>query len=88
MANNASTEKRIRQSERSRQRNRAVKTRVRTAVKELRDAVAAGDADKAKDLLPKTASLLDPPAQQGSIHRNAAARTKSRLQKAVSSLSE
>lgn len=88
MANNPSTIKRIRQAERSRQRNRAVKTRVRTAVKELRDAVAAGDADKAKDLLPKTASLLDTTAQQGSIHRNTAARTKARLQKAVSSLGE
>lgn len=86
MANNKSTEKRIRQAEKTRQHNRATKSRMRTAVKDLRSAVAAGDAGKAKDLLPSTLQLLDTTAQKGAIHRNSAARTKSRLQKAVSSL--
>ena len=86
MANNKSTEKRIRQAETARQRNRTVKGRMRTAVKELRTAVAAGDAEKAKSLLPETIRLLDGTAQKGVIHRNAAARSKSRLQKAVASL--
>ena len=86
MANNKSTEKRILQTERSRQRNKAVKTRMRTAVKNLRTAVAAGDAEQAKSLLPGTVRLVDNAAQKGGIHRNVAARTKSRLQKAVARL--
>lgn len=86
MANNKSTEKRIRQAEQARQRNRAVKSRVRTAVKELRGAVVAGENDKAKDLLPAALRLIDKTAQKGVLHRNAASRTKSRLQKAVAGL--
>lgn len=86
MANNKSTEKRILQAERSRKQNKAIKTRMRTAVKNLRDAVGAGDAEKAKSLLVPTVRLVDGAAQKGGIHKNAAARTKSRLQKAVSSL--
>ncbi|MFQ5525993.1 MAG: 30S ribosomal protein S20 [Thermoanaerobaculia bacterium] len=86
MANNRSTEKRIRQTERTRGQNRATKSRMRTAVKELRGAVAAGDSKRAKSLLPTTLQLLDATAQKGAIHRNAAARTKSRLEKAVAGL--
>lgn len=86
MANNKSTEKRILQTERSRQRNKAIKTRMRSAVKGLRNAVAEGDSEKAKSLLPRTIRLVDGTAQKGGIHRNAAARTKSRLQKAVNAL--
>ncbi len=86
MANNKSTEKRILQAERSRQRNKGTKSRMRSAVKDLRSAVAEGDADKAKSLLPQTLRLVDGTAQKGGIHRNAAARTKSRLQRAVAAL--
>lgn len=86
MANNKSTEKRILQSERSRQQNKAIKSRMRTAVRDLRAAVAEGDAEKAQSLLVPTVRLVDGAAQKGGIHKNAAARTKSRLQKAVSSL--
>jgi small subunit ribosomal protein S20 len=86
MANNKSTEKRILQAERSRQRNKAVKTRMRSAVKDLRGAVAEGDSEKAKSLLARTVPLLDSTARKGGIHRNAAARTKSRLEKAVAAL--
>ncbi len=86
MANNKSTEKRILQTERSRQRNKAVKSRMRSAVKGLRSAIAEGDAEKAKGLLPGTIRLVDGTAQKGVIHKNTAARTKSRLQKAVAGL--
>lgn len=86
MANNKSTEKRIRQAEQARQRNRAVKGRVRTAVKELRGAVAAGESEKANSLLPAALRLIDKTAQKGVLHRNAASRTKSRLEKAVAGL--
>lgn len=86
MANNKSTKKRILQTERSRQRNKAIKSRMRSAVKSLRAAVAEGDAEKAKGLLPATVRLVDGTAQKGGIHKNAAARTKSRLQRAVAGL--
>jgi len=86
MANNKSTKKRIIQAENNRQRNRALKTRMRTAVRELRSAIDAGDGAKAKSLLPETIQRLDGTAHKGGIHRNAAARTKSRLTKAVANL--
>jgi small subunit ribosomal protein S20 len=48
--------------------------------------VSAGDASKAQELLPGTLELIDSTAQKKVIHRNAAARTKSRLSRAVASL--
>ena len=86
MANTKSSKKRILQAERSRQRNKAIKTRMRSAVKGLRTAVAEGDSEKANALLPETVRLVDVTAQKGGIHRNAAARSKSRLVKAVGTL--
>lgn len=86
MANSKSALKRIRQNEKLRDRNRAYRSRMRTAVKNLRQAVEAGDADKARELLPGTLSVVNATAGKGVIHRNAAARTTSRLTRAVSSL--
>jgi small subunit ribosomal protein S20 len=60
---------------------------MRTAVKKLRAAVAAGDAAAAQELLPATLQTIDKTAQKGVIHDNAAARYKSRLTKAVHGLS-
>ena len=87
MANNQSTEKRIRQDVVRRERNRSARSEMRKSIKELRTAVADGDAAKAQELLPDTLSLVDSSAQKKIIHRNMAARTKSRLTRAVSSLS-
>ena len=86
MANKKSAEKRNRQDITRRARNRTHRTRLRSAVKDLRLAVANGDAATAKELLPGTLSLVDRTAQKGIIHRNAAARTKSRLTCAVNAL--
>lgn len=86
MANNPSAIKRNRQALTRRQRNRSHRSRMRTSVKALRQAIAEGDADTAKQLLPGTLHLLDTTAQKGAIHRNVAARTKSRLERAVASL--
>lgn len=88
MANTKSAEKRMRQSEIRRQRNRAHRTKMRTAVKNLRAAVAAGDAEAARELLPKTIGIVNHTAQRGVVHRNLAARTTSRLTKAVASLGQ
>lgn len=83
MANNPSAVKRMRQSEVRRQRNRAAKSRMRTAIKQLRESLVSGDAETAAELLPGTLSLIDATAGKQVIHRNAAARYKSRLTRAV-----
>lgn len=87
MANIKSAEKRNRQNEKLRARNRSYRTRVRSAIKELRDAVDSGDSTKAQELLPSTLTLLDSTAQKKIIHAKVAARTKSRLTRAVRGLS-
>ena len=86
MANTKSAEKRIRQNAKERERNRAHRSKLRTAVKKLRSAVASGDADQARELLPATLSIVDATAQKKVIHSNTASRTKSRLTKAVTGL--
>ena len=86
MANKKSAEKRNRQMIKRRARNRARRSLLRNAVKELRQAVDSGDASKAQELLPTTLGIVDVTAQKGVIHRNAAARTKSRLTLAVAGL--
>ncbi len=82
MANTSSAEKRNRQAVKRRGRNRAYRTRMRTAVKDLREKVAAGEVEKARDMLTETLKLVDATAQKGAIHRNTAARTKRRLLRA------
>jgi small subunit ribosomal protein S20 len=86
MANIKSAEKRILQNERRRERNRAFRSRMRTAVKRLRTAVESGDAKAAGELLGPTLQVIDETAQKGVVHRNTAARQKSRLTKAVNGL--
>ncbi len=86
MANIKSAKKRNVTNELSRSRNRSYRTRMRTAIKELRAAVEAGDKETAQSLLSPTLALLDTTAQKKIIHANAAARTKSRLTKAVAKL--
>jgi small subunit ribosomal protein S20 len=83
MANTKSAEKRIRQNAKERERNRAHRSRLRTAVKRLRSAVESGDTAKADELLPQTLKTIDSIAQKRVIHKNTAARTKSRLAKAL-----
>lgn len=86
MANHKSAVKRIRQSAKRRVANRQKITRMRTAVKKLRSAIAEGDKSAAQELLAPTLSIVDRTAQKGIIHANKAARTKSRLSHGVSAL--
>jgi small subunit ribosomal protein S20 len=79
MPNHKSAEKRVRQNERRRLINRSNRTRLRTSIKELRTALSAGDAKETVALLPKTISEIDKAVKKGALHRNAAARQKSRL---------
>ena len=78
--------KRRRQNEVRRVRNRAVRTRVRNAVRLLREAVDAGNAAEVQRLLPETVSALDVSVRKGVLHRNNADRTKSRLTSQASSI--
>lgn len=79
MPNHKSAEKRVRQSERRRVVNRSNLTQLRTSIKKLRSALTGGDAKEISSLLPKTVSEIDKAVQKGVLHRNAAARHKSRL---------
>ena len=79
MPNHKSAEKRMRQNEKRKQINRSNRTRVRGAIKKLRGALESGDAKELKTLLPATVSTIDKAVQKGVLHRNTAARYKSRL---------
>ena len=79
MANHKSAEKRIRQTERRNEVNRRNRTRLRTQIKALRAAIEGGDPQQAKAALNEAVSLIDKSIQKGVLHRNAAARYKSRL---------
>jgi len=79
MPNHKSAEKRVRQNEKRRDINRGNRGRLRTGIKKLRAALEGGDAGSAQTLLPETVSLIDKAVQKGVLHRNAAARYKSRL---------
>jgi len=86
MANSKSALKRARQNEKRRDHNRAARSRMRTAVKKLRTAVEAGEKATASELLPATVRLVNATARKGIIHDNTAARTTSRLTRAVAKL--
>ncbi|MBZ0309856.1 MAG: 30S ribosomal protein S20, partial [Anaerolineae bacterium] len=80
MANHKSALKRIRSSARRRARNRVYKSLTRTEVKKARQLVDSGsDLKAAADQVRSAASQLDKAASKGIIHKNAAARRKSRL---------
>jgi len=79
--NLASAKKRLRQNVKERSRNRWRKDRIKQAVKDFDDALQAGDKDKAAENLKVVYKQLDQVAATNTIHKNAAARQKSRLAK-------
>ena len=86
MPNHKSAEKRVRQSERRRTTNRHNRAKLRTSIKKLRTALSGSDKGQTAALLPQTISEIDKAVQKGVLHRNAAARYKSRLTKHVTNL--
>jgi len=80
LANTRSAKKRMRQNSKRRQHNRAVQSRARSHLRQARKAVEGAD-PKATDVVLKAISELDRAASKGVIHRNNAARRKSRLMK-------
>lgn len=87
MANLPSVEKRNRQSIKRRARNLTERTKVKSVVKKLRDAITAKDATKAKDALKAASKVLDMAASKGIVTRENASRRIGRLSKAVHGLS-
>jgi small subunit ribosomal protein S20 len=83
MPTTKSAKKRLRQSLERRGRNRAARSLLKGQVKKVRDAATSGDVEKAATELRVAAKRLDQAAAAGVLHRNAAARTKSRLSKAI-----
>ena len=79
LANTKSAKKRARQSEKRRIRNRYYKITARTYVKRARQLIEAGDFDTAEGAIQEATKALDTAAQKGCIHKNNAARRKSRL---------
>ncbi len=86
MATHASALKAHRQSLERREHNREMRSKLRTAIKNIRTAIGAKDAEGAKKQLSATVSLIDKMAAKGIIHDNAAARHKSRLQAGIAKL--
>lgn len=83
MANHKSAEKRVRQNEKRNAINRSNRSKLRTQIKKLRSAVASADKSLSTELLNPTVSVIDKAVNKGIIHKNTAARYKSRLTKHV-----
>ncbi|MCG5534775.1 30S ribosomal protein S20 [Ectothiorhodospira mobilis] len=86
MANIASARKRARQAEKNRQRNMAARSRFRTAVKKVLKAVRTGNQEGAAEAYRAAVPVIDKAVSKGVIHRNKAARHKSRLNARIRSL--
>ena len=86
MANHKSAEKRVRQNEKRNEINRSNRSKLRTQIKKLRTALAGTDKAQSTELLNPTVSLIDKAVNKGLIHKNTAARYKSRLTKHVGNL--
>jgi small subunit ribosomal protein S20 len=79
MANHVSALKRTRQTETRTAANRASRSRVRTSLRTLRDALVKGDVKEAQEQYRSTVSTLDKGVQKGVLHANTVSRYKSRL---------
>src|SRR5699024_6148755 len=86
VANIKSQIKRNRQNEAARERNRAVRSRLKTSIRRVNEAVTAGDGDKARELARQAGRNLDKAASKGVIHKNQAANRKSAVAKKANSV--
>lgn len=86
MANTASARKRAQQSEKRRQHNASLRSELRTAVKNVRKAIEAGDKEAARTTFQRSVGTIDSIADKNIIHKNKAARHKSRLAAALKAM--
>jgi small subunit ribosomal protein S20 len=86
MPNTLSAKKRLRQNEKIRLRNRSAKSTMRSQLRRVREAVQAGDSEKAQTEFRIAQKKIDQAASKNLLHKNTAARTKSRLVKLIKSV--
>jgi len=86
LANSAQARKRSRQSEKHRRRNASQRSMVRTYIKRVNAAIVAGDHSAAADALTTAIPVIDGMVTKGIMHKNKAARHKSRLHAQISAL--
>ncbi len=87
MANTPQAKKRARQNDKARKHNAGLRSMVRTYIKKVNAAIAAGDVEAAKTAFAAAEPVIDRIADKGIIHKNKAARHKSRLNAQVKALS-
>jgi small subunit ribosomal protein S20 len=86
LANSAQSRKRARQAEESRKHNAPLRSRFRTAIKKVQAAVSAGDKKAAEEAYKTAVSIIGKTESKGLIHKNKAARHKSRLNNQIRSM--
>ncbi|MCK9512929.1 MAG: 30S ribosomal protein S20 [Pigmentiphaga sp.] len=86
MANSAQARKRARQAVALNKHNSSLRSMYRTSIKRVRQAIAAGDQTAANEIFQKASSVIDRVADKNIIHKNKAARHKSRLSAAIKAL--
>lgn len=86
MANHKSAEKRSRQAQAQRLRNRMNKSKVKTVIGRLDEAIASGSGEAAQEALRKAISVVAKTASKGTIHKRTASRKISRLTKRVNAM--
>lgn len=86
MANTAQSKKRARQSEKCRQHNAGYRSLFRTNLKRVLEAIQAGDKSQAQTAYQTAVSVIDKTVTKGLIHKNKAARHKSRLNKSIQAM--
>lgn len=87
MANSAQARKRARQAQQQREHNMSLRSKLRTAIKGVRKSIAAGDAAAAEAVYRKAQGVIDSIADKNIVHKNTAARYKSRLVAALKGMS-
>lgn len=88
MPNHKSAEKRDRQNVKRREVNKSNRSKLRTQIKKLRAALTGNDKKQSQELLQPTISLIDKAVNKGVLHKNTAARHKSRLTSRVDALAK
>lgn len=83
MANSAQARKRARQTVKRREYNVSLRSKLRTAIKSVRKAIGSGNKELAKNAFSSSLGTVDSIAGKGIIHKNTAARYKSRLSAAI-----
>jgi len=86
LANTAQAKKRARQAEKHRAQNSSMRSNMRTAIKKVVNIIATGQKDQAENAYKSALPVVDVMARKGIIHKNKAARHKSRLNKRIRAL--